>query len=413
MAKKENSICIVGAGISGLIAAQVLEKNGYAPKIIEATNSVGGRVKTDVKDGYILDHGFQVLLDAYPKAKEYLDFKALSLNKFVSGAAIFKNGKQKILGDPTRDFSLAMPTLFSGIGNFKDKILILKLNNTLKKKSLEAIFNAEEQTTLSYLQEKGFSQEIINDFFKPFFTGIFLESKLDTSSRMFEFVYKMFGEGLAVIPAKGIGAISNQLANQLEKTTISFESRVKKIENNTLILTNGEELNYDAVILATDPKNIGEKKTAKIKWKGCDNLYYKTPNAVLKKPIIGLIADKDALINNIYYPSVFQASASQTNSYISVTVVKNHELTNEQLQKQVALELEKYCGIKVTDFIAHYPIKMALPDLTNLSYDLKPETTHLGEGIFQAGDILLNGSLNAAMISGERAAEAVADYLAK
>jgi protoporphyrinogen oxidase len=204
MSKNNVNIHIVGAGISGLIAAKVLEENGFSPVIIESSNRAGGRVKTDIIDGYQLDRGFQVLLTDYPAAKKFLDFDALALQKFVPGAAIFYNGKKSIMGDAFRDSSLLFSTIFSNAGSIVDKLKVLKLNNQLKKKKLHAIFLDEEKTTYQYLIDFGFSDKIISRFFKPFFGGIFLESELTTSSRMFEFVYKMFGEGLAVLPKEGI-----------------------------------------------------------------------------------------------------------------------------------------------------------------------------------------------------------------
>ena len=204
MEKLAYKIHIIGAGISGLIAAQILENHGYHPTIIEASATVGGRVKSDLVDGYTLDHGFQVLLTSYPATKKYLDYKALDLQKLLPGATIFKHGKAQTIGDPLRNISLLFPTLRSSIGTFSDKLKILKLNTLLKKKKITAIFKTEEKTTLQYLKDFGFSDEIIKDFFTPFFSGIFLETELETSSRMFEFVYKMFGDGLAVIPKEGM-----------------------------------------------------------------------------------------------------------------------------------------------------------------------------------------------------------------
>ena len=180
-----NKITIIGAGISGLITAIELEKLGFSPIIIEASDCVGGRVKTDIVEGFQLDHGFQVLLEAYPKAKKYLNYKTLELQKLVPGAVIYKNGKTNLIGDPLRDFSLFVPTLLANVGSIKDKLAIFKLNLELKNKSIEAIFNDEQQSTLQYLEDKGFSDRIIQNFFKPFFTGIFLETDLRTSSAMF------------------------------------------------------------------------------------------------------------------------------------------------------------------------------------------------------------------------------------
>ncbi|MDA9882162.1 FAD-dependent oxidoreductase, partial [Crocinitomicaceae bacterium] len=106
MNKKDIKIYIIGGGVSGLIAAKVLEDNGFYPIIIEASDRVGGRVKTDIVDGYQLDHGFQVLLTSYPAATKYLDFEMLDLQFLLPGATIFKNQQQKIIGDPLRQLSL-------------------------------------------------------------------------------------------------------------------------------------------------------------------------------------------------------------------------------------------------------------------------------------------------------------------
>ena len=225
MNKKDCIIHIIGGGVSGLIAARVLEKKGFNPIILEASERVGGRIKTDIIEGYQLDHGFQVLLTAYPAVKKYLDYDALNLQFFLPGAYIFKANTQSIIGDPLRDVSLLISTLFSGIGSISDKFKILKLNHKIKKKSLTDIFSEKEQTTLSYLKEFGFSKDMLNDFFIPFFSGIFLENKLETSSRMFEFVYKMFGEGHAAIPKAGMEAIPKQLLNNLKTTTFQYNTR--------------------------------------------------------------------------------------------------------------------------------------------------------------------------------------------
>ena len=249
-------IHIIGGGISGLIAATVLEQHGFLPIIIEASDRLGGRVKTDIIDGYSLDRGFQVLLTAYPVAKKYLDFDALSLQEFLPGAAIFKNGKQKIIGDPSRKPSLLIPTLLSGIGTVKDKFKILALNQRLKKKTIQEIFAEKEQSTRLYLEDIGLSDAIITDFFTPFFSGIFLENKLETSSRMFEFVYKMFGEGMATLPKHGIEAIPKQLANKLKNTTCIYNTKVKGVENNSIKLESGEIIKSNFTIITTQASEL-------------------------------------------------------------------------------------------------------------------------------------------------------------
>ena len=405
MKQKSPSIHIIGGGISGLIAARVLEEYGLSATIIEATDRLGGRVKTDVVDGYSLDHGFQVLLTAYPAAKKYLDFDALALQEFLPGSAIFKNGKQKIIGDPLRNLSLLLPTLFSGIGTVNDKIKILALNRRLKKKSIQNIFAEKEQTTHVYLENIGFSEAIITNFFTPFFSGIFLENKLDTSSRMFEFVYKMFGEGNAALPKDGIQAIPKQLFEKLKSTTIIFNTKVKSVENGSIILESGETLKSNFTIIATQASGlVSNLKNQATLWKSCDTLYFEVAKREIKKPLIGLIAMHNALINNIFYHTSLQTSATATKELLSVTVIDRQNLTNKQLVTEVQKELKELCNIDFCTFIKQYNIPMALPNLQDIQYEMLPSETRLTETIFLAGDTQLNGSLNAAMIAGERAA---------
>jgi len=412
MANTEQSVAIIGAGISGLIAAKVLEDNGISPTLIEATDRVGGRVKTDIVDGYQLDHGFQVLLTDYPAAQKYLEYPALQLQKFLPGSQIFHNGTGTVIGDAFRRFGFLLPTIFSSAGSFGDKLKVLKLNKQLKQKSLEAIFAEKEKTTLQYLKDYGFSDKMIHRFFKPFFTGIFLETELKTSSRMFEFVYKMFGEGLAALPKGGIEKIPQQLANQLKSTEIHFNKKVKKVQDNKVYLDNGETLTFDFIIIATEPsKLIPNMKNQETAWKSCQTLYFTTSNRFIGKPLIGLIADEGSLANNIFYHNSLKTDQKGEKELLSVTVVKDHDLSDEALIKKVQEDLEKYCGIDGLDFLKLYHIPKALPDLQNLQYELAPSETQLTHYIFLAGDTQLNGSLNAAMISGEKAAIGVLEKM--
>ena len=405
MNREDYNIHIIGAGISGLIAAKTLEEQGYRPTIVEATDRVGGRVKTDIVDGFQLDHGFQVLLDAYPMAQKHLDYKSLELQNFVPGSVIFKDGKKMTIGDPLRDISLLFSTMTADIGSLGDKFKILKLSSSLKKKSIADIFSSETLTTHNYLKQKGFSDKVISTFFRPFFAGIFLEPNLETSSRMFEFVYKMFGEGMATVPKAGIYAIPEQLKTQLKHTRFMFNAKVSEVNDDHIILENKQKLNTNFTMIATEASHLISNLNSDTQWKSCDNLYFICTKRYIEKAIIGLIADEDALINNICFNDNLETETSGEQELLSVTIVKTHVLSEDALISQVQKELKTYCGIENTTFLKRYVIKRALPKLDQLQNDCSPTETQLKPTIFLAGDQLLNGSLNAAMISGERAAQ--------
>lgn len=406
--KQDYKIHIIGAGISGLIAAQVLEKNGYQPVIIEATGNAGGRVKTELVEGYQLDHGFQVLLDAYPKVKQYLDLKRLRVQYFAPGAVIFKNGQKQMIGDGFRNKSLLWSTLLTNVATFSDKFRILSLNKKLRNTTLQEIFNKPEQTTLEYLKSKGFSDTVIEQFFRPFYSGIFLESDLKTSSRMFEFVFKMFGEGNAVLPKAGIGAVTDQLVKELKHTKFLLNTKVKEVKDQTIVLENGQQLSTHFTIIATAAEHlIPNLNNQQTNWKRCDCLYFEIAEKPYNRPLIGLIADANALVNNLWLHNNLEVDQRGAQNLLSVTVVKHHNLSENELVQRVIEDLMNFCKIEKPRFIKHFSIDKALPQLSDLRCDMAATETRLKPTIFLAGDYLLNASLNAAMTSGERAAEGV------
>ncbi|MEP0987443.1 FAD-dependent oxidoreductase [Ekhidna sp.] len=403
--QKEAKIYIVGAGVSGLIAAQNLENYGYSPIILEASDRAGGRIKTDVIADYQLDHGFQVLLDAYPMAQKYLDYDSLRLQSLQSGALIFNGDSSTKFGNPLKDFKFLFSTLFSSLGTLTDKWKIFQLNQALKSKRVDVIFNKDELSTRQYLRRYGFSDTIIKNFFQPFFSGIFLEPNLQTSSRMFEFVYKMFGTGQAVIPEAGMEAIPKQLQKNLKKTTFHFDTKVKEVNNQRILLENGEELATDFTIVASDPSQLVPRYSSTLEWKACDTLYFTTPIDPIGSPIIGLNANEDSLINNVFFPTSLETATRGKGALLSVTIVKIHELNEAKLIKQIQEELNEYFFISETTFLKRYKITKALPKLNDVKYERDEGESLINERMAIAGDTHLNGSLNAAMISGETAAK--------
>ena len=345
------------------------------------------------------------MLTAYPAAQKFLNFKALDLQNFLPGASIFKEGKENQIGDPLRDFSLLFPTVFSSLIPLKDKVKILQLNIQLKKKEITAIFEEKEKTTLQYLQDFGFSDEVITQFFKPFFSGIFLETQLETSSRMFEFVYKMFGTGNAAVPKAGIQAIPDQLKNQLKTTEILFNTKVKSVIDGQITLEDGTILESDFTIMATESTALLSNSSKKsIKWKSCFTLYFETEKRVIAKPLIGLLPEENSLINNLFYNTSLKTALNGGKELLCVTVIDNHGLKGDELTQKVKSELKEHFNIDVLRWIKTYEIPKALPDLKEIKYTLTATESRYSEKIFLAGDTLVNGSLNAAMLSGEHVA---------
>jgi len=402
-------ITIIGSGVSGLCAAITLKEAGYTAQIYEAQSSIGGRVSTDIGDGMILDHGFQVLLDSYPAAQQFLELKDLNLIKFAPGALIFKDGKSTKVGDPTRDPSFLFATAFSSIGSIRDKWKMFTLSRKLKQKKLKAIFEAKEITTLEYLKNEGFSNKIIQNFFKPFYAGIFLEPELQTSSRMFEFVFKMFSQGSATLPAAGIVAIPQQLASRIDSGQIQLNSPAARVVGRQVSMADGSFLESDYTIIATQADRlVPNLPISNLKWHQVTVLYFKTAHKGFGKPIIGLIAQNNSLSNNFHFlQDVFKGHKR----VVSVSVIRQHDYEEAELASRVRMELKEHCDIELGDVIQVRTIKKALPNLRNINNCLDPTEAQLTENVYLAGDHLSNGSLNAAMLNGAAAAQAVIDKI--
>lgn len=398
---QDQEIYIIGAGVSGLIAAYELEQVGYHPIVIEQSSEVGGRVKTIHEKGYALDLGFQVLLSAYPMAKHYLDLEKLDLRKLESGALVYSNGKKHLIGDPMRNWKVLIPTLLADIGSIGDKLKILKLNIRLKSKSLEEIFASPEKTTQEYLVDFGFSSKIIDRFFKPFFAGIFLEPDLRTSSRMFEFVYKMFGEGYATIPKQGIGEISHQLKGKLKQTKFIFNEPVEEVTNEEIILRSGEKKSHQGVIIASNASALMRKmQDQDVAWKSCMCVYFEVDQTNIPSGTIALVAAPETYSNNLF---AFQDELSGK-TVLSVTTLQHDGKKDQEVIAAITAEIKEFAACQQATYIHHYTIAQALPDIQNLRMSSQPSESQVMENVFLAGDYLFNGSLNAAMESGRLAA---------
>lgn len=401
-------VIIIGAGVAGLIAAQRCEEAGIAPLLIEASDRVGGRLRTDKKDGFLLDQGFQVMLTAYEETKRYLDYDALKLKYFKTGAIINHEGRTFSIADPLREPSRLLGMITSPVGTFRDKWLIFKLTQQLKRTSSLELFKEDDPGTIEYLEAYGFSKKIIHQFFKPFFGGIFLENELRTSAGMFKFVFKKFSEGLAALPEKGIEAIPAMLADKLTQTEMRFNSRVIQVSNDQLTMEDGSKIGYEKLIITIDPSKLMDNLADQnVEYLDTTNLYFSTDYSILDSKAIALVADSEKAINNYcVLTDVAPSYSSNGKSLISVTLKEGLGSTKEN--HDIAMELKKLTGCAQTpEFVARYHIREALPIVDFMRYDEQFTTFGLTNKIFLAGDHLLNGSLDAAMRSGRKAAEAM------
>ncbi|WP_248515999.1 NAD(P)/FAD-dependent oxidoreductase [Salinarchaeum laminariae] len=250
-------VVIAGAGPAGLVAARHLADAGVGVTVYEAEETVGGRVATRTVDGYTLDRGFQVLFTGYPAVQRELDLDALDLRAFKPGAVICRPNSRSVVGDPLRDPGSISKTLFNREITTGDAYRLWKLRRELRSETQGAIFSGADRTIREELERREFSEGFIEAFAAPFLGGITLDRSLGTSKRVFEYVMKVLNDGKTVVPADGMGAITDQLADRAREAGATIETgrrvdSVKADDTGGDFDLGSETVDGHAAIVATD-----------------------------------------------------------------------------------------------------------------------------------------------------------------
>ena len=408
----DSEVIIVGAGLAGLCCALRLKQDGVEPLILEAADGVGGRVRTDQIGGFRLDRGFQVFLSAYPEARRVLDYDALDLRPFYAGALVRTAGAFHRVVDPWRHPWDGLRHAFSPIGSPLDKLRVGRLRRHVMRADLNELFALPDTSSLEFLRLFRFSQKMIDRFFRPFFGGVFLESDLETSSRMLQFVFRMFASGDATLPAGGMGEISAQLAGRLPSDRIRYRSEVVKVDGTTVKLASGEQIQAGAVVVATEGQAAAllddGVKRAGARSVAC--LYFAAEKAPVDEPILVLDAERQGPVNNLCIPSnTAPGYAPPGGSLISATVLGTPSAGDSILESDVRSQLRSWFGSVVDswEYLRTYRIANALPVVEPRWSPGADRPIQLGAGRYICGDYMVNPSIQGAMLSGRLTAECV------
>jgi phytoene dehydrogenase-like protein len=374
--------------------------------VLEAEDAVGGRVRTDIVDGFQLDRGFQVFLTAYPTARAWLDYEQLQLRTFAAGSRVRCDGAMHEVSDPWREPGAWWATLRAPVGSLADKIRIATLRRAARRGSMAELWARPETTALAAMRAHGFSERMIERFLRPWFGGIFLDRELETSSRMLEFVFRMFAEGCAALPAAGMQAIPEQLAAGLPTGTVRLGARVARVETSAVFLESGERIAARHIVVATE--NAGAAallpEVAVPRWRATTTIYFASARSPLGAPMLVLNGEGRGYVNNLVVLSdVAPSYAPAGQALVAASVLGEPAMEERALVERVREELCAWFGAEVVDWrwLRSYRLPRALPARMSLG-PMKPVAVR--PGVWIAGDGRTSASIQGAMESGEAVA---------
>ncbi len=418
-------IVIIGAGLAGLTCAKLLVEARQEVQVFEAADQVGGRLRTDYHgDGYRLDRGFQVLFTAYPAAQRHLNFTALKQRTLDPGALLVQSGKQYEITDPLRQPTHVVSSLLNPLISTGDKVRTLTLRTQVAQASTGKIFagalqnEGKDESTEDYLRARGFSNKIIDNFFRPFYGGIFLDRSLQTSARIFQFTFKMLAQGNIIVPAEGIQRIPEQLAAHLPHDAVHCNTRVTDIliedgRVRGVRLASGETINADQVVIATSGP-VAQKFTHKQVPStpvSTTCIYFAGDERLYSNHKILLNTDAHAYVNNaVLMTNIAPTYAPPRKHLLSLTVLgdpsEDDEVVAERARSEVATWFPNH-NLSRWKLLALYRIPFAQFAQPPGVYDALPDNTTDVPGLFLAGEYTQSSSIQGAMHSGEYAANLV------
>jgi protoporphyrinogen oxidase len=410
-------VAIVGAGLAGLRCAGLLSEGGIEVEVHEASDGVGGRARTDHVDGFLLDRGFQVLLTAYPEARRAFDLEALDLGRFEPGAMIRMNGGFTRFSDPLRRPRTAPAALRSPVATLADKLRLGLMRQDLVSSRPSKVLNRTDRPARQALEERGFSEGVIERFFRPFFGGVFIDPDLETSSRLMEIFFRCFSSGDAALPAAGMGAMADQLAGRLKPGAIKVGERVAEVRGDAIRLEGGDWKAASAVVVATEEREscrlLGTGPPAVNRTTTC--VYFDAPRQQIDGRLLVLAPPGEGPVNELAVPSaVCPGYSPPGRSLVSVSAV-GEQARREDLLGAVTTQLASWFGERTVQgwrHIASRRVDYALPDFSPGRFVDGGLSPKLDSGLFVCGDHRESPSIQGALVSGRKAAEAVSQSIA-
>jgi len=383
-----SEVLIIGAGLAGLSAAITLEAAGLDVTVIEAADRAGGRVASDVIDGFICDRGFQLINSRYPALQELDVIKDIDFIPAPRIIEVALNNGRHAIGDPRK---VPFTALDRATGSIPEKLALLRFIASTPK-SGQSLGQALRIAGTTY-----------GRVLRPFLQGVFLTDPDNVDALYGHSIIRSFVNGQPGIPRKGVGALPAALAARI--SPITFKTQVNRIEGTTVHTSNGD-YSADKIIVATDATTATQllELPEVPRVAGCITWYHSTsinPSGSGRLVVDG--NNRGPVINTVVMSDISKDYAPSGQNLVSTTT----DLS--ATESDVRRHLSTLWQVSTHDWqmIAKYEIPAALP-IQNVGRSLS-QTMKISEHHFVAGDHRTVPSQQGALFSGRLAAQLILD----
>ena len=402
---------VVGAGLAGLAAACRLQESGAEVVLVEAADAVGGRVRTDVVDGFRLDRGFQLLNPAYPEAGRVLDLDALDLQAFDAGVSVARHGRRYVLGDPRRMPSSLPGDLTAPIGSVRDKVAFATWVSGLGFGSADSIRKRPDRSLLEELHDRGLDGALTDRVLRPFLSGVLADTELASSQRMASMLLRSFARGNPSVPAAGMQAMPEQLAARLAADTLHLGVRSGAVSGGG-VDTDAGRVTARAVVVATDPVTaFGLGAVTEPTMRSLTTWWFVAAESPSERPLLHVDGDGGGPLANATVMTCAAPSygPGDGRALVAATAVGSHR----GLAGAARDHAGTLFGVDTSgwELLRTDVIERALP--AHPPGQPLARRVDLGDGLFVAGDHRDTPSIQGALVSGRRAADAVSAHLGR
>ena len=395
---------VVGAGLAGLACAQRLSAAGVEMTVLEAADEVGGRVRTDVIDGFRCDRGFQLVNPSYPALKRAVDLDELDLRPFAAGVTVAHDDTRSTLADPRREPALAYATLRAPVGTLADK---LRFGRWAARSLLPvgALLRGADRTLAADLEAARLGR-LRTAVVEPFLAGVVAEREGRTSATFIALLLRSFLLGTPAVPSLGVARLPALMAARLPEGAVRLDTPVRQVGARA-VHTDGGELTGDAVVVATDPPTAGrltgEPAPA---MKALTTFWHTAPEPPTTARFLHVDGDaRGPVINSAVMTNAAPTYAPAGRPLIATTILGADG--SAEMERVVRAHAGVIYGRPTHrwQLVTTHVISHALPEQTPPLKHRRP--VRLPSGAYVCGDHRDTASIQGALVSGFRAADAV------